>query len=182
MIKNIPNTRFLRLFPNVAPPRLPHVHSTIHKKEGDDDLKTLREGIKLSRRLHAESAFDEYRGEELYPGPETQTDAQLDEYIRRSLHSANALTSSVRMGTDGPLDSRFRVRGVRGLRVVDASAMPSIPGGQTAAPVIMMAERAAEFILGGPEEAGTEAGTEAAGHVSHGHQMGAVATKPLATA
>ena len=75
-----------------------------------------------------------------------------------------------------------RVRGVDGLRVVDASAMPSIPGGQTAAPVIMMAERAAEFILGGPEEAGTEAGTEAAGHVSHGHQMGAVATKPLATA
>merc|ERR1712070_969816 len=46
------------------------------QQEGDDDLKTLREGIKLSRRLHAESAFDEYRGEELYPGPEMQTDAQ----------------------------------------------------------------------------------------------------------
>jgi len=115
------------------------------------DLVTLREGIKLGRELCRASAFDEYRGKELFPGEAVRTDDEIDQYIRSSIHSANALTGSCRMGReDDPLavlDPELRVRGVRSLRVVDASAMPRIIGGQTAAPTIMLAEKAADMLL-----------------------------------
>eukprot|EP00316_Scyphosphaera_apsteinii_P023312 CAMPEP_0119320326 /NCGR_PEP_ID=MMETSP1333-20130426/52130_1 /TAXON_ID=418940 /ORGANISM="Scyphosphaera apsteinii, Strain RCC1455" /LENGTH=577 /DNA_ID=CAMNT_0007327023 /DNA_START=162 /DNA_END=1898 /DNA_ORIENTATION=- len=122
----------------------------------EDDIATLREGIKMARKLLRSSEFNEYRAAEAYPGEEVRSDEQIEQYIRDSVHSANALTSSCRMGAaDDPmavLDSQLRVRGVQALRVCDASAMPHIIGGQTCAPTIMIAEKAADLILGAKAE------------------------------
>jgi choline dehydrogenase-like flavoprotein len=119
--------------------------------DDEADLRALREGIKLGREICNAPAFDAVRGAEKFPGASVKTDAQIDEYIRSSLHSANALTSSCRMGADDDpeavLDAQLRVRGVRGLRVADSSAMPRIIGGQTQAPTYMLAEKAADLIL-----------------------------------
>ena len=115
------------------------------------DIATLREGIKLGRKICKESVFDPYRGEEVYPGPAVQTDSEIEEFIRGSVHSGNALIGTCRMGRDDDshavLDSELRVRGVGALRVIDASAMPAITGGQTCAPTIMIAEKGADLVL-----------------------------------
>ena len=112
------------------------------------DLATLREGLKMGRQLAKAKAFEGYGGKEVFPGPEVATDDQLDEYIKSSLHTSNALAGTCRMGADptAVLDSHLRVKGVTGLRVADASVAPVIPGGQTGAMTYMVAERAAEFI------------------------------------
>ena len=134
------------------PLQKPSVENLYLSEPTGADIKALREGIKLGRRVCSSSAFDSVRGEEVYPGVDVRTDEQIDEYIRNTLHSANALTSSCRIGSENDemavLDPQLRVRGVRGLRVVDASAIPRIIGGQTAAPTVMVAEKAADMILG----------------------------------
>ena len=88
---------------------------------------------------------------QVYPSPSVQSDAEIDDYVRRTVHSANALTGSCRMGHDNDpnavLDPEMRVRGIGSLRVIDASAMPHIVGGQTCAPTIMMAEKGADLVL-----------------------------------
>ena len=80
-----------------------------------------------------------------------QSDDEIDSYVRSTVHSANALTGSCRMGADADtsavLDPELRVRGVGSLRVIDASAMPHIVGGQTCAPTIMIAEKGADMVL-----------------------------------
>ena len=128
---------------------------------GDDssnDLKvripamaTLREGIKLARRVCQTKAFAAVRGAELYPGADVVSNEAIEQYVRTTIHSANALTGSCRMGAAADplavLDPQLRVRGVRALRVIDASAIPQIPGGQTCAPTVMIAEKAADAIL-----------------------------------
>jgi choline dehydrogenase-like flavoprotein len=115
------------------------------------DVATLREGLKLSRRLAKQDAFKDFVGHEVFPGPEVKTDEQLDAYISESVHTANALVGTCRMGcSDDPLavcDSEMRVLGVHNLRVCDASVMPKLPGCQTGAPTVMIAERAAEAML-----------------------------------
>ena len=87
-----------------------------------------------------------------FPGANLKSDDQLDEYIRQTVHSANAIVGSCRMGPrqeDGSVVSSadLSVHGVKGLRVIDASVMPRLPGGQTAAPTVMIAEKAAHMIL-----------------------------------
>lgn len=113
-----------------------------------DDLATLREGIKLGRMLGNRPEWGEYLGEEVYPGPDVQTDAQIDEYIRNSLHTSNALTGTCKMSTgkDAVVGPDLCVVGVKGLRVADSSVIPSIPGGQTGTPTVMIADRAATLI------------------------------------
>jgi len=117
------------------------------------DLMTLREGLRLSRHIARQPAFEELLGAEVFPGPGVATDEQLDAYIASTVHTANALVGTCRMGRpDDPLavcDPELRVIGVRGLRVCDASVMPKLPGGQSGAPAVMIAERAAEMILQG---------------------------------
>jgi len=113
------------------------------------DLATLREGIKLGRKLSQRPEWGEYLGNEVYPGVDVQTDEEIDAYIRNTLHTANALTGTCKMGTDtdcvvGP---DLKVFGVNNVRVCDSSIFPSIPGGQTATPTVMVADRAAAFIL-----------------------------------
>lgn len=112
------------------------------------DLATLREGIKLGRKLGQHNSWAGYKGEEVYPGKHVQSDDEIDDYIRNTLHTANALTGTCKMGTenDAVVGPDLRVKGVNGVRVVDSSVIPQIPGGQTGTPTVMIAERAAAFM------------------------------------
>eukprot|EP00887_Chlorella_sp_A99_P006628 scaffold3.g6628.t1 len=119
-------------------------------KEGRD-LATLKAGIKLARQLAATKAFGEYLEGELFPGAGVKTEDEVEAYIRGTVHSSNAIVGTARMGASAAnsvVDAELKVHGVAGLRVVDASVIPVIPGGQTGAPVVMIAERAAALLLG----------------------------------
>jgi choline dehydrogenase-like flavoprotein len=107
-------------------------------------------GLKLARRLSQARAFASYAAHEVLPGPAAQDDAQLLAYLRRAAGTAHHPVGTCRMGVDeqAVVDPRLQVRGIQSLRVVDASVFPSIVGGNTNAPVVMVAERAADLILG----------------------------------
>jgi choline dehydrogenase-like flavoprotein len=112
------------------------------------DIDTLRQGIKLSRMLGRRQEWAEYLGEEVFPGRHVQTDDQINEYIRHTVHSSNALIGTCRMGTgrDAVVGPDLRVIGVKNVRVCDSSVM-GIVGGSTATPTVMIADRAAAMIL-----------------------------------
>ena len=116
------------------------------------DLVVLREGVKRLREIFAQPAFNAWRGVELAPGPKVQSDADIEAWIRATADTVYHPTSSCRMGgTADPmavLDNQCRVRGVAGLRVVDASSLPRVTSGNTAAPVYMLAERIADVLRG----------------------------------
>jgi len=118
-----------------------------------DDWVQMRACVRLTREIFAQRAFDPYRGREIQPGEEVQTDAQIDDFIRRRVESAYHPSCSCRMGSvDDPMavvDPQTRVIGVEALRLVDSSIMPSITNGNLNAPTIMLAEKAADHILGG---------------------------------
>ena len=120
----------------------------------DDDWTEMRAALRLTREIFAQPAFDAYRGREMQPGPDVTIDAAIDAFIRDRVESAYHPSCSCRMGPgDDPLavvDSAARVIGVEGLRVVDSSIMPSITTGNLNAPTIMIAEKAADHILGRP--------------------------------
>jgi choline dehydrogenase len=119
-----------------------------------DDWSQMRTCVRLTREIFAQRAFDPYRGREIQPGVQVQTDAQIDEFIRAHVESAYHPSCSCRMGSVGdPLavvDPQTRVIGIDALRVVDSSIMPSITNGNLNAPTIMLAEKAADHILGKP--------------------------------
>jgi choline dehydrogenase-like flavoprotein len=112
--------------------------------ERREDLNSLRSGVALARKLSRSGDLADVSTDEIYPGPGVQDAAALDEYIRQTLHSANGLSGGCCMGK--VVDQQLKVKGVRGLRVADASVMPRIPGGQLALPTTMVAERAASMI------------------------------------
>lgn len=118
----------------------------------EEDRRAMREGVKLSREIAAQDAFASFRGEEIMPGPSVQSDAEIDAFIRMRGETIYHPVGTARMGIDdaAPVDGDLRVRGVEGLRVVDASVMPALIGGNTNAPTIMIAEKAADLILGLP--------------------------------
>lgn len=113
-----------------------------------DDIRVLREGIRLVRQIFAQPAYDDFRGTEYAPGAQCLTDAQLDDYIRANANSLYHPIGTCKMGSDpmAVVDNQLRVHGIRGLRVVDASVMPDIISGNTNFPTMMIAERAAEMI------------------------------------
>jgi len=113
------------------------------------DQRTLVDGMKLARRLAATRALGSYIVEELAPGPSVQTDGDLLENARNTATTIYHPVGTCKMGTDpgAVVDARLRVRGVRGLRVVDASIMPTLVSGNTNAPAIMIGEKAASMIL-----------------------------------
>ncbi len=119
-----------------------------------DDWVQMRACVRLTREIFAQSAFDPYRGREIQPGADVQTDAQIDDFIRQHVESAYHPSCSCQMGSaDDPMavvDPQTRVIGVEALRVVDSSIMPSITNGNLNAPTIMLAEKAADHILGKP--------------------------------
>jgi choline dehydrogenase len=114
------------------------------------DMEVLLRGLKLTRRLIEAPAFDAHRGAEIAPGDHVQSDEGLRDFIRKACGTVYHPVGTCRMGSDGAavVDPQLRVRGIGGLRVVDASIMPTIVGGNTNAPVIMIAEKAADMILG----------------------------------
>lgn len=118
----------------------------------ENDLRTLRDAVKIARKIVAQPAFDAYRGKELNPGVTATSDADIDSFIRRTAITIYHPVGTAKMGNDrlAVVDSQLRVRGIKSLRVVDASIMPTLVGGNTNAPAIMIAEKAADLILGKP--------------------------------
>jgi choline dehydrogenase len=114
------------------------------------DTRELVEAVKRTRELMSQPSFDEFRGKELYPGPETTSDKDIERYVRATASTDYHPSCSSRMGFDdmAVVDDEMRVHGVDGLRVVDASVMPDIVSGNLNAPTQMIALRAADFILG----------------------------------
>jgi choline dehydrogenase len=117
------------------------------------DLDILVDALTWSRRILNAPAFGPYRKTELEPGPDVTSRDGLIAFIRRKAESVYHPVGTCRMGAaaDGMsvVTPDLKVKGVEGLRVIDASVMPRLTGGNTNAPVIMIAERAAEMILGG---------------------------------
>ncbi len=115
------------------------------------DRICLRDGIRLARRIGAAAPLAARNAGEISPvAADLATDATVDAWVRAGANTIFHPVGTVRMGADeaAPLDGALRVRGVDGLRVVDASVMPRIVGGNTSAPVMMIAEKAADMILG----------------------------------
>ena len=117
--------------------------------EVEHDLKLMIEGFKIQRKIFASKAFDDYRGEEIFPGSDTQSDAEIAEFIRNKGESIYHPIGTCKMGSDemAVVDQQLKVHGIEGLRVVDASAMPTLVSGNTNAPTIMMAEKISDDIL-----------------------------------
>ncbi len=112
------------------------------------DVARMREGLRMARAIGEAAALAPWRGVELLPGPDIRDDHQLDDYVRRSLGSYSHPVGTCRMGTDSAsvVDLRLRVHGVSGVRVADASIMPSIISANTNATVYAIAERAATML------------------------------------
>jgi len=115
-----------------------------------NDLPKLREGFKIARDVAHQKAMDPYRGEETATTAKARTDAEIEAYLKRAAITAHHPAGTCKMGTDAQsvLDPQLRVRGVEGLRVVDASAMPDMVGAHINACVIMMADKASDMIRG----------------------------------
>jgi choline dehydrogenase len=115
-----------------------------------EDIKTLVAGVRLGRRILAAPAFDKYRKEEIHPGPDKQSDDAIAAACREKLGIVYHPVGTCKMGKDdmAVVDPHLRVRGLQGLRIVDASIMPTLTGGNTNAPTIMIAEKASDMILG----------------------------------
>ena len=131
-----------------AKPRL--IHNFL-SDPGGEDLTALVRGFKLVRRLAAAPAMDGYRGGEILPGPGVETDDEIADFIQGTLGTTFHPAGTCKMGRDrmAVVDPELKVRGVEGLRVVDASIMPNVVSGNTNAPVIMIAEKGADMILRG---------------------------------
>jgi choline dehydrogenase len=112
------------------------------------DRRCLRDALRLCRRIAGQAAMDAVRGEERSPGAEVIRDAEIDRWVSDTAQTIFHPVGTCRMGADpdAVLDARLRVRGIEGLRVADASSMPDIIGGNTSAPTMMIAERAASFM------------------------------------
>jgi len=135
----------LRSSDPLDPPRLDTGFGT-----SDADLATLREGLRIAQRIVEQPAFDDVRGAEAWPRLDLEDAAAVNEYIASTVHSGNALAGSCKMGSAADemavVDERLCVMGTKGLRVVDASIIPTMPGGQLGATVLAIAERAADMI------------------------------------
>ncbi|MGB0566328.1 MAG: choline dehydrogenase [Alteromonas macleodii] len=117
-----------------------------------DDIEGFRACVRLTREIIAQSAFDDFRDGEIQPGEHIQTDEEIDAFVREAVESAYHPSCSCKMGEDdmAVVDSQTNVHGIEGLRVVDSSIFPTIPNGNLNAPTIMVAEKAADIILGRP--------------------------------
>ena len=115
----------------------------------ETDRQVLRKSFRVIRELASQPAFDGIRGAELAPGADVEDDAAIDAYIRDTLATVYHPAGTCRMGADveAVVDGALRVRGLDGLRVVDASVMPDLVGGNINAAVIMIAEKASDTIL-----------------------------------
>ena len=119
--------------------------------EAPEDRQAARDMLGFIRRFFAAPPVSDLIGRELMPGPAVATHEAIDAYVRDTIQTGMHPTSTCAMGTDpasSVTDAALRVHGIEGLRVVDASVMPRIVSGNTNAPAIMIAEKAADLILG----------------------------------
>ncbi len=128
-----------------APPRI-----VFNYMSQEADRQEFRAAIRLTREVFTQKAFDPFRGAELAPGPEVQSDQDIDAFVRQHVESAYHPSCTCKMGTDpmAVVDGEAKVHGLEGLRVVDASIMPDIVSGNLNAPTIMLAEKLADTIRG----------------------------------
>jgi choline dehydrogenase len=112
------------------------------------DLEVFVAGLRAARKIGRAAALDPWRGEEVLPGPDVNDDASLRAYLRQNLQTYSHPGGTCRIGTDGEavVDTHLRVHAISGLRVADASVMPSPPSANTNATVYAIAERAADLI------------------------------------
>ena len=128
----------------------PRIRFNLFKEQSDVDR--LIRGIRAARRIYRSEPLGGLIGEEITPGDDLQTDAELEAHVRNTgaitLHPVGTCKMGVASDPMAVLDDQLRVRGVEGLRVIDASVMPEVPGGNTNAPTIMIAEKGADLIRG----------------------------------
>jgi len=145
---NYPESRGELRLRSADPRDPPRIRLNFLGTEGD--RATARECIRLVRRIYNTPPLGPLIERETSPGAEVVSDADLDAFVRRTAEVGHHPVGTCAMGT-GPaavVDPQLRVRGLQGLRVVDASVMPTVPGGNTNGPTIMIAERAADLIAG----------------------------------
>jgi choline dehydrogenase len=113
------------------------------------DLRVALAGLEQARKIFAQPAFAQHSAGETTPGPQARSDDEIAEYVRAAGTSIYHPVGTCKMGEDpmAVVDSRLRVRGVKGLRVIDASIMPAVTTGNTNAPTIMIAEKGASMII-----------------------------------
>ena len=132
--------------------RDPHQHPAIlfNYMSHEQDWQEFRDAIRITREIMHQPALDKYRGREISPGVECQTDEQLDEFVRNHAETAFHPCGTCKMGYDemAVVDGEGRVHGLEGLRVVDASIMPQIITGNLNATTIMIGEKIADAIRG----------------------------------
>ncbi len=135
----------LRSTDPAAPPRI-ELNFLDHPR----DRETLVKGIRVARKILAASSFDDYRGAELNPGPEAQSDDEILSKCKERLGLVYHPVGTCKMGHDemAVVSDTLKVHGLESLRVVDASIMPTLVGGNTNAPSMVIAEKAADLILG----------------------------------
>ncbi|MEI9964733.1 MAG: GMC oxidoreductase [Caulobacteraceae bacterium] len=112
------------------------------------DVDTMVEGLRIARKIFETPPMSDEIDREIAPGKEVQTDAEIEAYLRRAAMVSHHPVGTCKMGHDpmAVVDPQLRVRGIAGLRVCDASIMPTVPGGNTNAPSIMVGEKAADLI------------------------------------
>jgi choline dehydrogenase len=134
--------------PTDAPLIDPRVLSEPH------DLEVLVDNMFMIREIGAQSALQKFIKAEARPGPDVRTREEMREYVRSTTVSGHHQVGTARIGVDSQavVDPQLRVHGLRGLRVADASVMPTLPTGNTNAPSLMIGERAADLILGKGEK------------------------------
>jgi choline dehydrogenase len=134
-----------------ADPRA-HARILFNFLKAENDLRAMRAGVRIIRDMYSSGPLGEMIDKELKPGPGVVTDAEIDDYMRRSMDLDHHPVGTCAMGVDenAVVDPQLKVRGIEALRVVDASVMPVTIGGHTTAPVVMIAEKAADMIRGRP--------------------------------
>jgi choline dehydrogenase len=117
-----------------------------------EDRRVMRESVRIGREVVGQAALAPYRRDELRPGPDIDSDGEIDAWVRRTAETIYHPVGTCRMGAEGDpravVDTDLRVRGLQDLRVIDASVMPSLVSSNTNAPTIMIAERAADLLRG----------------------------------
>lgn len=113
------------------------------------DMEAMIACVRAARRVLAAAPFDAFRGAEIFPGPEVQSDAEIEAFVRRKAETIYHPVGTCKMGSDrmAVVDHQLKVHGVDGLRVIDASIMPTLVAGNTNAPTIMIAEKGADMVL-----------------------------------
>lgn len=119
-----------------------------------EDMNEMIEAVKLSRDIFTQTPFKPFYKKEIFPGKKVQSDEEIAEFIRSKANTIYHPVGTCKMGSDdmAVVDNKLRVRGIKNLRVVDASVMPTLISGNTNAPTMMIAAKAAEFILASADD------------------------------